>query len=122
MIRLSVGPRKVKSMSPATEGWMLYNLKKDPYELKNLVRGRISDPLQKIIDEIDDFAQTEILKGIKFGSSKRKKIWKSLKINIMTELLEDSYCGCKVQRRLGFIFEIKKSNFIFHSMEFILFK
>ena len=72
MIRLSVGPRNVKSMSPATEGWMLYNLKKDPYELKNLVRGRISDPLQKIIDEIDNFAQTEISKGIKFGSSKRK--------------------------------------------------
>ena len=72
MIRLSVGPRNVKSMSPATEGWMLYNLKKDPYELKNLVRGKISDQLQKVIDEIDNFAQTEISKGIKFGSSKRK--------------------------------------------------
>ena len=74
MIRLSVGPRNAKSMSPATEGWMLYNLKKDPYELKNLVRGKISDQLQKIIDEIDNFAQTEISKGIKFGSSKRKNL------------------------------------------------
>ena len=74
MIRLSVGPRNVKSMSPATEGWMLYNLKKDPYELKNLVRGKISDQLQKIIDKIDNFAQTEISKGIKFGSSKRKNL------------------------------------------------
>ena len=72
MIRLSVGPRNVNSMSPATEGWMLYNLKKDPYELKNLVRGRISDQLQKIIDEIDNFARIEISKGIKFRSANRK--------------------------------------------------
>ena len=72
MIRLSVGPRNVKSMSPATEGWMLYNLKKDPYELKNLVRGRISDQLQKIIEEIDNFAQTEISKGIKLRSESGK--------------------------------------------------